>query len=65
MPPCSAGPVVPRFLEEGVSESLAKELIDKALVYINPALGEEVSQMRGVGLGLGATEIPCGRGMKC
>jgi hypothetical protein len=31
---------VPRVLEEGVSESLAKELIDKALIYVNPALGE-------------------------
>ena len=33
--------MVPRILEEGITEQAAKELLDKALVYINPALGEE------------------------
>ena len=36
---------MPRILEEGITEQAAKELLDKALVYINPALGEECMQL--------------------
>jgi hypothetical protein len=36
---------LPRVLEEGISELAAKELLDKALTYINPALGEDNSRL--------------------
>ena len=61
-PPHRAGPPVPRVLEEGISEAAAKELVDKALVYLNPALGvgregggsaTGCEKCMGVGVGMG------------